>query len=72
MGRSFHHGVLDCWALCRDWYARECGLALPSPERHDKWWDDGHSNLYMDNLADAGFSVLPDDAELRRGDLILM
>jgi proteasome lid subunit RPN8/RPN11 len=72
VGRSFHHGVLDCWALCRDWYERECGLRLPNPERRDKWWNDGHSDLYMSNLADAGFNVLPQGAELRRGDLILM
>jgi cell wall-associated NlpC family hydrolase len=72
VGRAFHHGVLDCWALCRDWYASECGLTLPNPERRDKWWNDGHSDLYTDNLASAGFTVLPDDAEMRRGDLILM
>ena len=72
MGRSFHHGVLDCWSLCRDWYARECGLTLPNPERRDKWWEDGHSDLYMSNLADAGFTVLPDGAVPQRGDLILM
>ena len=71
VGRPFHHGVLDCWTLCRDWYAREWGLALPDPLRHDNWWDDGRSDLYTENLAAAGF--VPIDAkDIQRGDLILM
>lgn len=71
VGRPFHHGVLDCWTLCRDWYARELGLALPDPVRHDHWWDDGRSDFYTDNLAGAGF-VPVDARDIRRGDLILM
>ena len=71
VGRPFHHGVLDCWSLCRDWYAREWGLVLPDPVRHDNWWDDGSSDLYTENLAVAGF-VPVDAKDIQRGDLILM
>jgi proteasome lid subunit RPN8/RPN11 len=77
VGRTFYHGVLDCWALCRDWYAEEWGLALPNPERPDNWWDDGVSDLYTANLAAAGFVVVwrkGDDGPLpiQPGDMILM
>lgn len=72
MGRQWQHGTLDCWALCRDWYAREMGITLPNPERHDEWWDDGHSDLYSDGaLADAGFVPATLD-DIARGDMILM
>lgn len=73
VGRSFHHGVLDCWALCRDWYARERGIELPSPPRHDQWWNDGGSDLYSDAaLTGAGFARMAGPSDLEPGDLILM
>jgi len=71
VGRPFHHGVLDCWTLCRDWYAREWGLVLPDPVRHDNWWDDGCSDLYTENLAAAGFAPVA-AGDIQCGDLILM
>jgi len=43
VGRSFHHGVLDCYTLVRDFYARELGIELPDFDRPDGWWDDGKS-----------------------------
>ncbi|MDR3446013.1 C40 family peptidase [Dyella sp.] len=73
VGRTFHHGVLDCWALCRDWYARERGIELPNPSRADDWWNDGASNLYSDAaLVAAGFVQLTGAGDLEEGDLILM
>lgn len=73
VGRSFAHGVLDCWALCRDWYRLEWGVTLPSPPRADDWWNDGHSDLYGDAaMRDAGFHRLPESESLALGDLILM
>lgn len=78
VGRPFVHGVLDCWALCRDWYTREMGVTLPSPERQDNWWDDGVSDLYSDAaVAAAGFVPVGragelDLSTLQRGDLIRM
>lgn len=74
VGRPFHHGVLDCYTLCRDWYAREAGIELPDFPREDGWWDDGHSNLYLDHFREAGFEPVGqvDEVVLQRGDVILM
>jgi proteasome lid subunit RPN8/RPN11 len=72
VGREWAHGVLDCWALCRDWYATEMGVQLPDPPRRDGWWDDGQSDLYGDaTMVGAGFHKI-DLRDLRKGDLILM
>src|SRR5471030_1459183 len=53
-GRSFVHGIWDCYAIVRDWYRLEHGIDLPNFERSDGWWDRGE-NLYMIHYADAGF-----------------
>lgn len=71
VGRPFSHGVLDCYSLVRDWYGQEWGLALPDFARRDEWWNDGHSDLYMDHLAECGFHQVK-LAEIQRGDLLLM
>ena len=70
MGREFVFGVVDCYTLVRDWYAREYGVQLRDYDRRDKFWDRGE-NLYMDNFAAEGFAKIPLE-EVRRGDLILM
>jgi proteasome lid subunit RPN8/RPN11 len=72
VGREFHHGVLDCYTLVRDFYAREMGIELPDFARPDGWWDDGYSRLYMDNFRVAGCEPVPDGAPLQLGDIILM
>lgn len=78
VGRQWSHGTLDCWALCRDWYARERGVELPSPPRADGWWDDGHSDLYAEAALEAvGFRTIGRGGDLHTehwqpGDLILM
>lgn len=69
LGRPFHHGVTDCYALVRDYYRRECLIALPHYDRADQWWMRG-DNLYIDNFQQAGF-VRVDDAP-RRHDAFLM
>ena len=72
VGRPFVHGVLDCYSLIRDWYARERGVTLPDYARADRWWekDDG-GDLYRDNFANAGFTEIS-ERELQPGDVILM
>lgn len=72
VGRSWSHGVLDCWALVRDWYANERKVKLPDPYRVDDWWNDGRSDMYGDAaMAEAGFVRTSVD-ELARGDIVLM
>lgn len=68
-GREFHHGVLDCFTLIKDYYERELGIELPNFKREDDWWVKGQ-NLYMENFAKAGFAPAPGSIELH--DVILM
>lgn len=73
VGRQWAHGVLDCYALVRDWYAQERGIELPNFERFDEWWKRG-MNLYLDNFGSAGFedTDLTDRTDLKVGDVLLM
>lgn len=70
VGRSWSHGVLDCYAIIRDWYKQERNIDLPDFERSDDWWKRGE-NLYLDNFAKAGFKPIT-QSELQTGDVILM
>jgi len=68
VGRVFSHGVLDCYAIIRDWYKQERGIELQQFERHDGWWEAGQ-NLYVDNFAQAGWERCED---LHEGAMLLM
>jgi proteasome lid subunit RPN8/RPN11 len=70
VGRQWSHGVLDCYAIIRDWYAREKNISLLDFERSDEWWKMG-GNLYLDNFEKAGFKKITLE-ELSCGDVILM
>ena len=70
VGREFVHGVVDCYTLVRDWYAREYGIQLRDYQRRDQWWDHGE-NLYVDNFNKEGFHKIPVE-DVQPGDLILM
>jgi proteasome lid subunit RPN8/RPN11 len=70
VGRRFAFGVVDCYSLCRDWYAREWGLQLKDYDRRDKFWERG-DNLYIDNFANEGFREISVD-DLKCGDALLM
>ena len=70
VGREFVHGVVDCYTLVRDWYAREYGIQLRDYDRRDQWWDHGE-NLYVENFQKEGFHKIPVE-EVCQGDLILM
>ncbi len=72
VGRQFSHGVLDCYQLIVDWYARERGVTLKQFSRADNWWDDGKSDLYTEGFPQAGFVKLAPDAPMEEGDVILM
>jgi len=71
LGRPFRHGVLDCYALCRDFYREEMGLALADFPRDWEWWSqDPPLDLYAEGYATQGFTEIP-LAETQPGDAIL-
>ncbi|MCP1652735.1 C40 family peptidase [Pseudomonas nitroreducens] len=68
VGRPFTHGVHDCYALVRDFYAREMGITLPDYPREDGWWNRGE-DLYYRYYKEAGFYEV---ATPQHGDVIVM
>lgn len=70
VGREFHHGVLDCYTLIRDYYQEELGITLKDYDRTDNWWHRGE-NLYLKNFQDAGFEEV-DIKDIQVGDVIIM
>ena len=69
IGREFHHGLLDCYSIIQDYYARDLGIALPDFEREDAWWERG-LNLYREGFRQAGF--LEVGGAPRKHDVLLM
>lgn len=67
-GRSFEHGVTDCYTLLRDAY-QLAGIELPDFERQDGWWDRGE-NMYLDNFPDIGFYPVEPEAT-QTGDVLI-
>ena len=69
LGREYHHGLLDCYTLVRDYYQRELGITLNDYERADEWWADKDSKpLYLDGFKKEGFAEVN---TIQRHDLIL-
>lgn len=83
VGRTFAHGILDCYSLIRDCYRysdaqrAEAGIAewpcapvdLPDFPRNDKWWEAGE-NLYLQHFSEAGFVEARGAVQI--GDVIIM
>ncbi|WMJ68731.1 C40 family peptidase [Stenotrophomonas sp. 24(2023)] len=69
-GRQFAHGVLDCYSLVRDFYARELGVQLAQYQRDDGWWDTGQDLYSLERLRAEGFELI--SGQPQRGDMILM
>lgn len=59
-GRTFRHGITDCYSLIRDFYRDRLGITLPVGARNWEWWLNGQ-DLYKDNFAGAGFRVVDYD-----------
>lgn len=70
VGRTFEHGITDCYSLVCDYYRRTLQLELPPFVREDEWWKYGQ-NLYLENFEKAGFVEIP-LSELRKHDALLM
>ena len=55
IGRTFRHGVHDCYSLIQDWFEGQGQRHLtPEIPRNWHWWSQGES-LYMDHYAAAGW-----------------
>ena len=72
MGRPYMHGVTDCYAIVRDWYAQR-GIALPDIARGWRWWapEENNPDLYERSFLTAGFEEI-DRAAAAVGDGFLM
>lgn len=55
LGRPFVSGSLDCYGLVRDYYKRECGIAMRDYDRAMWWWRDTDQDLYTANFQAEGF-----------------
>lgn len=78
VGRVFHHGLVDCYSLIRDYYWMRLGIDLPDFERPDEWWERGEGklgmDLYRENFRKAGFVEVGKAADIEpiAHDVILM
>jgi proteasome lid subunit RPN8/RPN11 len=71
IGRPFVHGVHDCYALVRDYYATQ-NIVLGDYRRSWGWWDSANGpDLYRQNFESEGFVEVPRET-LQEHDLILM
>jgi proteasome lid subunit RPN8/RPN11 len=70
VGRKWSHGVLDCYAIIRDYYKMDRGIDLLNFDRSDDWWNRGE-NLYLENFGKAGFYEIKGE-DLQPSDVILM
>lgn len=69
LGREYHHGLLDCYTLVKDYYQRELGITLSDYERTDCWWENKDNKpLYVDNFKNEGFVEVD---TIQKHDLIL-
>lgn len=65
-GRTFSHGILDCYSFIQDYYKRELGIVLPNFERSGEWWLKGQ-NLYLEGFEAAGFVKVDGPPKLHDG-----
>lgn len=54
VGRTWAHGVLDCYSLVVDYYKEVLNIEIPDFKRQYEWWHKGE-NLFLDNFKKAGF-----------------
>lgn len=70
LGREYHHGLMDCFTLVKDYYQRELDITLNDYKRDDAWWESADSKpLYLDNFKKEGFVEVDN---VQKHDLILV
>ena len=69
VGRTFRHGITDCYALIKDYYEIEMGIDLPEFPRDWEWWKTD-LNLFENGFKSAGFQAI-DASEAKPGDVWL-
>lgn len=70
LGRSYYHGIMDCYTLWKDYYRRELGITMSDYDRKDLWWENKDSpSLYLDNYEKEGFVQVQGDPQ--KHDVIL-
>jgi proteasome lid subunit RPN8/RPN11 len=70
--RPFVMGVLDCYALVRDWSKRERQIDLPNIPRKMNFWRNPANNYFVDNYLQHGFESIPLGSKPMIGDVFLM
>lgn len=73
LGRSFRHGVNDCYDHLRALFLRSHDILLPQFARGWEWWLPGYkgrTDLYRQGFADAGFCEV-NSGEPQPGDVWL-
>lgn len=69
IGREYYHGMLDCYSIVRDYFARELNINLRDYDRNDAWWEDAKSTpLYLENFKAENFVEV---TQLQKHDVIL-
>ncbi len=69
--RPFVKGVLDCYALVKDYYSERLNIELPQYERPEVWYEIGNSYL-LDNFRACGLFQEVSIEDLQPNDCILM
>jgi proteasome lid subunit RPN8/RPN11 len=70
-GREWTYGLHDCYALLRDFYAREFNIQLDDFERkHDEEWLNPEWSMFMENYESQGFYEVGRPG--KKGDMLLM
>jgi proteasome lid subunit RPN8/RPN11 len=70
IGRTWCHGVLDCYSLIRDYYRDELNIELVDYDREFEWWIKGE-DLYIRHFEGAGFVDIG-MGSMKKHDVILM
>jgi len=74
-GRTFTHGVYDCYGLLRDYYRSVFDITLPQFPRQFGWWNDKkNSSMLLDYVKESDFTETQIDEHnpYKHGDAIFM